>query len=469
MTVHAPPAPRVRRPWYRQLYVWVLAGIAAGIVVGQLAPDFAVRLQPLGTTFVDAIKMVIAPIVFCTVVGGIAQVDNLRKVGRVGLKSIVYFEAVTSVALLLGLVVMNVFRPGDGVHADPAGLAVNDTVSGYIEQGRSEGWGHYLSDIVPDSVVGAFADGDILKVLFFAVLFGIALNLVGPAGAGVASGIERVGTAMFQVMRIVMYAAPVGAFGAMAFTIGKYGVDTLTSLGKLIGIFYGTSVFFVLVILGAIAAAIGVNILRLLRYIREELLIVLGTSSSEPVLPQLMRKLEALGAPRQVVGLTVPTGYSFNLDGTCIYLTLASLYLAQAVDVDLSIGQQLAIVGVLLLTSKGAAGVTGSGFIVLAATLSTVDTIPVAAIMLIFGIDKFMSECRALTNVCGNTLATLVVARWEGVLDTERLHQVLAHGPTEPPALVETPRDVADHQETDQPPVDPSDAELRDVPALPRP
>ncbi|CAJ60049.1 C4-dicarboxylate transport protein [Frankia alni ACN14a] len=457
--------------------MWVLAGIAAGIVVGQLAPDFAVRLQPLGTTFVDAIKMVIAPIVFCTVVGGIAQVDNLRKVGRVGLKSIVYFEAVTSIALLLGLVVMNVFRPGDGVHANPGGLVVNDTVGGYIKQGRSEGWGHYLSDIVPNSVIGAFADGDILQVLFFAVLFGIALNLIGPAGAGLAAGVERVGTAMFQVMRIVMYAAPVGAFGAMAFTIGKYGVDTLTSLGKLIGIFYGTSVFFVLVVLGAIAAAIGVNILRLLRYIREELLIVLGTSSSEPVLPQLMRKLEALGAPRQVVGLTVPTGYSFNLDGTCIYLTLSALYLAQAVDADLSIGQQLAIVGVLLLTSKGAAGVTGSGFIVLAATLSTVDTIPVAAIMLIFGIDKFMSECRALTNVCGNTLATLVVARWEGVLDTERLRQVLVHGSTEPPVLVEAardaaprdaaPRDVADRQEAGRPAIEANSPEDPDDPNVP--
>ncbi|WP_261557792.1 cation:dicarboxylate symporter family transporter [Frankia tisae] len=402
--------------------MWVLAGIAAGIVTGQLAPDFAVRLQPLGTTFVDAIKMVVAPIVFRTVVGGIAQVDNLRKVGRVGLKSIVYFEAVTSVALLLGLVVMNVFRPGDGVHADPAGLAVNDTVGGYIKQGRSEGWGHYLSDIVPGSVVGAFADGDILQVLFFAVLF-----------------------------------------GAMAFTIGKYGVDTLTSLGKLIGVFYGISVFFFLAILGSIAAALGINIFRLLRYIREELLIVLGISSSEPVLPQLMRKLEALGAPRQVVGLTVPTGYSFNLDGACIYLTLSALYLAQAVDVDLSIGQQLAIVGVLLLTSKGAAGVTGSEFIVLAATLSTVDTIPVAAIMLIFGIDKFMSECRALTNVCGNTLATLVVARWEGVLDTERLQQVLAHGPTEPPTLVERPRAVAGSQEAGRPSGDPDGAELTDA------
>ncbi|WP_131784616.1 C4-dicarboxylate transporter DctA [Protofrankia symbiont of Coriaria ruscifolia] len=414
-----------RRKWYRQIYVWVLVGIVAGILVGNFAPGVGVDLQPLGTTFVDAIKMVIAPIVFCTVVGGIAQVENLRKVGRVGLKAVIYFELVTSVALVLGLVVMNVLRPGDGVHADPATLTVNSTVSGYISQGTSQGWGDHLADLVPDSVVGAFADGKVLQVLFFAVLFGIALNLAGKQGAAIAGGVERVGRIMFGVLRIVMYAAPVGAFGAMAFTIGKYGLDTLTSLGKLVAVFYGTSLFFVVVVLGTIASTIGVNIFKLLRYIKEELLVVLGTSSSESVLPQIMSKLETLGAPRQVVGLTVPTGYSFNLDGTCIYLTLATLYLAQAVGVDLSLGEQLTIVGVLLLTSKGAAGVTGSGFIVLAATLSTVGTIPVAAIMLIFGVDKFMSECRALTNVCGNTLATLVVARWEGVLDKDQMRRAL--------------------------------------------
>ncbi|WP_131764784.1 C4-dicarboxylate transporter DctA [Candidatus Protofrankia californiensis] len=421
-------APAHRR-WYRQLYVWVLAGIVAGILVGYFSPGVGIALQPLGTTFVDAIKMVIAPIVFCTVVGGMAQVENLRKVGRVGLKAFTYFELVTTVALVLGLVVMNVLRPGDGVNANPDTLSVNQTVGGYIAQGESKGWGDHLADIVPDSVVGAFAEGKVLQVLFFAILFGIALNLAGTQGAAVAGGIERVGRIMFLVLRFVMYAAPVGSFGAMAFTIGKYGLDTLTSLGKLVAVFYGTSLFFVVVVLGTIAATIGVNIFKLLRYIREELLIVLGTSSSESVLPQIMTKLERLGAPRQVVGLTVPTGYSFNLDGTCIYLTLASLYLAQAVGVDLSLGEQLTIIGVLLLTSKGAAGVTGSGFIVLAATLSTVGTIPVAAIMLIFGVDKFMSECRAFTNVCGNTLATLVVANWEGVLDKGQMRKALNAGP----------------------------------------
>ncbi|WP_007507389.1 C4-dicarboxylate transporter DctA [Pseudofrankia saprophytica] len=441
-TPHTPAAsspsaasPRVaaagRRRWYRQLYPWVLLGIAAGIVVGTFAPGVGVDLQPLGTTFVDAIKMIIAPIVFCVVVGGIAQIDDIRRVGRVGLKTLGYFEVLTTVALALGLVVMNVFRPGDGVHANAAELKVSTTVAGYISQGQEQGWGHFLSDLVPSSVVGAFAEGNVLQVLFFAVLFGIALKLVGSAAAPIGVAVERLGKVVFQVLRIVMYAAPVGAFGAMAYTIGKYGLHTLTSLGQLIAIFYGTSLFFVLVVLGGIAKACGINMFKLLRYLRAELLVVLGTSSSESVLPQVMRKLEAAGAPRQIVGLTVPTGYSFNLDGTCIYLTLASLYVAQALDVHLSLGQQLGIIAVLLLTSKGAAGVTGSGFIVLAATLSTVGTIPVAGIMLLFGIDKFMSECRALTNVCGNSLATLVVAHWEGVLDREKLRRALAGEPVD--------------------------------------
>jgi len=418
-----------RGRWYRQLYLWVLLGIAAGILVGTLAPGVGVDLQPLGNTFVDAIKMIITPIVFCVVVGGIAQVDDIRRVGRVGLKTLAYFEVVTTVALVLGLVVMNVFRPGDGVHANPAELKVSKTVAGYISQGQEQGWGHFLSDLVPSSVIGAFAEGKVLQVLFFAVLFGIALKLVGSAAAPIGTAVELLGKVIFQVLRIVMYAAPVGAFGAMAYTIGKYGLHTLTSLGELIAIFYGTSLFFVLVVLGSIARANGINIFRLLRYLKAELLVVLGTSSSESVLPQVMRKLEAAGAPRQIVGLTVPTGYSFNLDGTCIYLTLASLYVAQALDVHLSLGQQLGMIAVLLLTSKGAAGVTGSGFIVLAATLSTVGTIPVAGIMLLFGIDKFMSECRALTNVCGNSLASLLIARWEGVLDREKLRHALAGEP----------------------------------------
>ncbi|WP_239374433.1 C4-dicarboxylate transporter DctA [Frankia sp. Cj5] len=426
MAVHASAARNgVRRSWYRQLYPWVLIGIAAGIAVGGLFPKLGENLQPLGTTFVDAIKMIVGPIIFCTVVGGIAQVGDLRRVGRLGLRTIGYFEFATTLALILGLVVMNVLQPGKGVHANARTISVSKTVNGYISQGKDPGWGHYLTDLVPNSVVGAFANGVTLQILFFSVLFGIALNLSGPTSTPITYGIERLSKALFQVLRIIMYAAPVGAFGAIAFTTGTYGLHTLKSLGKLIAIFYGTSAFFVIVILGVIAAACGINMLKLLRYLKDELLIVLGTSSSESVLPQLMRKLEHAGAPRQIVGLTVPTGYSFNLDGTCIYLTLASLYVAQALDIRLSLGQQLAIIGVLLLTSKGAAGVTGSGFIILAATLSTVGTIPVAGIMLIFGIDRFMSECRALTNVCGNSLATLVIAQWEGVLDTDRMNRVL--------------------------------------------
>jgi aerobic C4-dicarboxylate transport protein len=350
----------------------------------------------------------------------------VRKVGRVGGKAIIYFEVMTTIALALGLIVMNLTRPGDGVNADPSGIEVSDAVSGYISEGEASHWYDFIFHIFPSSVVGAFAEGDILQVLFFSIVFAFALMHLGEKGHGIIRGIERVGQAFFGVIRIVMYAAPIGAFGAMAFTIGRYGIDTLTSLLQLILTFYATALFFVLVVLGVAARYAGVNIFKLLRYLKEELLIVLGTSSSESVLPQLMKKLEHLGVPKPIVGLTVPTGYSFNLDGTCIYLTLAALYLAQATNVELSLGQQLGIVGVLLLTSKGAAGVTGSGFIVLAATLSTVGSIPVAAIMLVFGIDKFMSECRALTNMVGNSVATLVVAKWEGQFDVDRARRVLA-------------------------------------------
>ncbi|WP_325053060.1 C4-dicarboxylate transporter DctA [Thermomonospora amylolytica] len=416
---------RKRAPWYRQLYAWVLVAIALGIAVGHFWPLVGSGLEPLGTTFVNAIKMLIPPVIFLTVVSGIAGVADLRGVGRVGLKALVYFEVVTTVALVLGLVAVNVFRPGAGVHARPEQIQVTGKAAGYIQEGENQSWWHFLTDLVPSSIVGAFAEGNVLQVLFFAVLFGIAVKALGPAGAPITAGVNHLSAAIFKVLSYVMYAAPVGAFGAMAYTIGTYGISTLTSLGKLIALFYGTSVFFVVVVLGGIAMANRVNLFRLLRYLRDELLIVLGTSSSESVLPQLMRKLENLGAPRQIVGLTVPTGYSFNLDGTSIYLTLAAGFVAQATDTDLSLGQQLGLLAVMLLTSKGAAGVTGSGFIVLAATLSTVGTVPVAGIMLIFGIDKFMSECRALTNVCGNSLASLVVARWEGVLDQDRVQRVL--------------------------------------------
>jgi aerobic C4-dicarboxylate transport protein len=419
--VHAAP-----KPWYLYLYFWVLVGIVGGLTVGFIWPSVGVSLEPLGSAFVSLIKMIITPVIFLTVVAGIGGVDDLRRVGRIGIKSLIYFEGVTTIALILGLVVINVFKPGVGVHADPNKIEIGGTAAHLIQQGENTSWWHYLTDMVPASVVGAFAQSNVLQVLFFAVLFGISVKAVGPVGIPITIGVNRLIAVIFKLLHLLLWAAPVGAFGAMAFAVGKYGTATLTSLGSLIGLFYGTSLFFIVVVLGTIAALIRINIFQLLRYLSDELLVVLGTSSSETVLPKLMTKLENLGVPRQVAGLTVPTGYSFNLDGTCIYLTLAAVYLAQATDTPMSIAQQLELLAVLLLTSKGAAGVTGSGFIVLAATLSTLGTIPAAAIMLIFGVDKFMSECRALTNVCGNTVASLVVAQWEGVLDRRRAQQVLS-------------------------------------------
>ncbi len=419
------PIARPRRAWYKQLYLWVLVGIVLGIVVGTVSPSTGIALEPIGLAFVSLIKMVIAPVIFCTVVAGIASMESVKKVGRIGGKALLYFEVMTTVALVLGLVVMNLTKPGAGVNADVGKIKVTEDVGGLIAQGQIAHWYDFIFHIFPSSVVGAFAEGDILQVLFFSVIFAFALMHMGARGKSLVAGIERTGQAFFGVIRIVMYAAPIGAFGAMAYTIGKYGLDTLTSLLQLILTFYVTAAFFVVVILGLVARYAGVNIFKLLRYLREELLIVLGTSSSESVLPQVMKKLEHLGVPKSVVGLTVPTGYSFNLDGTCLYLTLAALYLAQATNINLSLGQQLGIIGILLLTSKGAAGVTGSGFIVLAATLSSVGTIPVAAIMLIFGIDKFMSECRALTNLVGNSVATLVVAKSERVFDVQRARRIL--------------------------------------------
>ena len=419
-------SPPTRRRWYRQLYVWVLVGIAAGIALGAAAPGVATQLQPLGDSFVNLIRMVITPVVFVTVVTGIAGVGKLREVGRIGIRSLIYFEVLSTVALAIGLLVMDVLRPGAGVHAKVP--KATGAAADYIKTGQTQSAWHYLTDMVPNSIVGAFSTGSVLQVLVIAVLVAVAIKLVGEPAEPVARGIEVIGRVLFKVLGIVMYAAPVGAFGAMSFTVGKYGLHTLTSLGKLIAVFYGTSALFVVVVLGAVAATQQVNIFKLVRYIAPELLVVLGTSSSETVLPRIMDKLEQAGVRRDVVGLTVPAGYSFNLDGTCIYLTLGALYVAQALDVHLSLAQQVTILGVLLLTSKGAAGVTGSGFIVLAATLSTVGTIPVAGIMLIFGIDKFMSECRALTNLCGTAVGTIVIAGLEGALDRERLSAQLNGG-----------------------------------------
>ncbi|MFD7535060.1 C4-dicarboxylate transporter DctA [Streptomyces sp. NPDC059819] len=422
------------RPWYRQLYSWVLIAIVAGILTGWLRPSVGIALEPVGTTFVSAIKMLITPIVFLTIVAGIGGVDSLRRVGRVGLKSLVYFQAGTLVALAVGLTAVNVFQPGSGVHAHPGALRLSGDAAQYVKSGENQSWWHFLTDIVPSSAIGAFAEGNILQVIFFAVLFGVALKAVGPVGEPLVDGINRLSTVVFKILHYIMLAAPVGAFGAMAFTIGKYGVSTLTSLGRLIAVFYGTSLFFVVVVLGGVLALLRISVFRLLRYLREEFLIVLGTSSSESVLPRAMVKLEGLGVRRDIVGLTVPTGYSFNLDGSSIYLSLAAVYIAQATDTPLTIGQQLGLLAVMILTSKGSGGVTGAGFIALAATLSSVGTVPAAGIMLVFGIDKFMSECRALTNLAGNSVATLVVARWERALDTERVNRVLRTGVPEPDA-----------------------------------
>lgn len=437
-------APAARAVWYRKLYVWVLLGIAAGIAVGAAWPKAGVTLEPLGTVFVSMITMVVGPIIFVTIVGGIAGVDDLRKVGRIGVKSLIYFEGMTTVALVLGLLAIDLLHPGTAIHADPASLKLTGSAAQYAAQGKAQGFWSILTDIVPPSALGAFTSaGSDLQVVFFAVLFGVAVKLVGEPARGVAAGVEKLGKVFFAVLRIVMYAAPVGAFGAMAFTVGKYGLHTLTSLGSLIGLMYGTSAVFVLVCLGAVCAVFRINILLLLRYIKDELLIVLGTSSSETVLPRLMGKIGRAGVPEDVVGLTVPAGYSFNLDGTCIYLTLAALFVAQATGVHLSLGQQLGILAILLLTSKGAAGVTGSGFIVLAATLASVGTIPVAGIMLIFGIDRFMSTCRALTNACGNAVGSFVVAAWEGVLEHDKARAALSGAVVPEPDLV-SPRPRGD-------------------------
>ncbi len=411
--------------WYGHLYVQVLVAIAIGIALGHFSPELGQQMKPLGDGFIKLIKMVIAPIIFCTVVTGIAGMRDLKQVGRVGVKALIYFEIVTTLALIIGLVVANMVQPGAGMNIDASTLDTKD-ISSYVTKAKEQGTIEFLLNVIPSTVVGAFAEGNILQVLFFAILFAFALQALGARGRGLLEIIEQISKAMFEIVRLIMKVAPIGAFGAMAFTIGKYGFGTLFALGKLMASFYLTCVLFVFGVLGTIAWLNGFSIFAFIRYIREELLIVLGTSSSESVLPRMMDKMERLGCEKQVVGLVIPTGYSFNLDGTCIYLTMAALFLAQATNTDLSLSQELGILGVLLLTSKGAAGVTGSGFIVLAATLGSVGTIPVASIALILGVDRFMSEARALTNLVGNGVATVVVSNWEGALDREQLNAELS-------------------------------------------
>jgi len=415
------------KPLYRHLYFQVLVAIVIGILLGYFYPALGEQMKPLGDGFIKLIKMLIAPIIFCTVVHGIASMEDMKKVGRVGVKALIYFEVLTTIALVVGLVVVNLWQPGVGMNVDPATLdtkAVETYTSKAAEQG---GVADYLLHVIPNTVVGAFAEGEILQVLLFAVLFAFGLHFLGERGKPLLHVIDLTSHALFKVVGIVMRVAPIGAFGAMAFTIGKYGLASLLALGKLMVAFYATCLIFVFVVLGGIAWMSGFSIFRFIKYIKEELLIVLGTSSSESVLPRMIAKLENLGCDKPVVGLVIPTGYSFNLDGTCIYLTMAAIFLAQATNTPLTLGQELGIIGVLLLTSKGAAGVTGSGFIVLAATLASVGTIPVASIALILGVDRFMSEARALTNLVGNGVATIVVAKWEGALDVERMRSHLEH------------------------------------------
>ena len=416
------PAPE-RKPFYKVLYIQVLIAIVLGVIVGLVVPQVAVQpwMKALGDGFVKLIKMVITPIIFCTVVSGIAHISDARKVGRVAVKALLYFEVISTLALVLGLLVGNFAGVGQGFSGQGNAAAVDK----FSKEAASHNTVEFLLNIIPESVVGAFAKGDVLQVLLFAILFGFALMFLGERGKVIASFIDDVAHGVFGVIAIVMKVAPIGAFGAMAYTVGKYGPQSLGSLAGLILTFYFTAILFIVVVLGTVARIAGFSIFRFLNYIKAELLVVLGTSSSESVLPQIMVKLEALGCSKPVVGLVIPTGYSFNLDGTNIYMTLATLFIAQALHVPLDLDQQLTIIGVAMLTSKGATGVTGAGFITLAATLAAISPVLVPGMAIILGVDKFMSECRALTNLVGNSVATVVIAWWENELDRNMLNAAL--------------------------------------------
>ena len=409
---------------YQHLYVQVLTAIFIGILLGHFFPETGAAMKPLGDGFIKLIKMIIAPVIFCTVVTGIAGMEDMKKVGRVGAKALLYFEVVSTLALAIGLLVVSIVQPGVGMNADVSKLDTR-ALTTFTAKADKQSTVDFLINIIPNTVVDAFAKGDILQVLFFALMFGFALSMLGQRGKPVFKLIDEVTHVLFVIVNIIMKVAPIGAFGAMAFTIGKFGLGSLTKLGMLMGSFYVTCLLFIFIVLGAIAKLCGFSIIKFIKFIKEELLIVLGTSSSESVLPRMMAKLENLGCTKSVVGLVIPTGYSFNLDGTSIYLTMAAVFVAQATNTPLTFMQTLTILGVLLLTSKGAAGVTGSGFITLAATFAAIPTIPVAGLALILGIDRFMSEARALTNLVGNGVATVVVSRWEKELDMKRMTRIL--------------------------------------------
>ena len=402
--------------YLKSLYAQVIIAIIIGILIGVFYPSFAIQLKPLGDGFIKLVKMMISPIIFCTIVSGIAGMQDTKKLGRVGLKAIVYFEVVTTLALIIGLVVINILKPGVGMNIDPSTLDVK-SAEAYITKGEAGGWQDFLLRIIPESFVNALATNNLLQILLFSILLGFALSKIGAKANPLLAGIKSLESGLFVVIKIIMKVAPLGALGAMSFTIGKYGLSSLTSLGQLMLSFYITCILFIFLVLGGILKYFGFNLFQLLKYIREELLIVLGTSSSEAALPGLMNKLEKMGCSESVVGLVVPTGYSFNLDGTSIYLTMAAVFLAQATNTPMDISHQITLLLVLLLASKGAAGVTGSGFITLAAILPVAGHIPVAAIALILGIDRFMSEGRALTNIIGNTVATIVIAKSENEIN----------------------------------------------------
>ena len=406
--------------WFKSLYVQVLFAVTVGILLGYFYPGVGETMKPLGDGFIKLIKMIIAPIIFCTVVTGIAGMENMKTVGKTGGLALLYFEIVSTIALLVGLVIVNWLQPGAGMHIDPNALDTK-SLNAYTGPGKMQGTVDFLLNIIPNTVVDAFAKGEILQVLLIAILFGFSLHALGQKGRLVFDVIDKISHVLFNIVGLIMKLAPIGAFGAMAFTIGKYGLGSLVSLGKLMGTFYLTCLVFVFVVLGAISLFHGFSIWKFVKYIKEELLIVLGTSSSESVLPRMLAKMENLGVKKSVVGMVIPAGYSFNLDGTSIYLTMAAIFVAQATDTPMTLTQQLTLLAVLLLTSKGAAGVTGSGFIVLAATLSAVGGVPVAGLALILGIDRFMSEARALTNLVGNGVATIVVGKWCGEVNEAQL------------------------------------------------
>ena len=414
----------MNKPLYKSLYFQVISAIVIGVLLGHFVPATGEAMKPLGDGFIKLIKMIIAPIIFCTVVVGIAGMEDMKKVGKTGGLALLYFEVVSSVALVLGLLIVNFVQPGVGMNIDPASLDTKG-IAAYTGPGKMQTTTEFLLAIIPNAVVDAFAKGEILQVLLFSLLFGFSLHRFGGRGTLVFDLVEKTSHVLFVIVGIIMKVAPIGAFGAMAFTIGKYGLGSLLSLGKLMATFYITCLVFIFLILGLIARFHGFSIWKFIKYIKEELLIVLGTSSSESVLPRMMAKMENLGVKKSVVGLVIPTGYSFNLDGTSIYLTMAAVFIAQATNTPMTLMQQITLLAVLLLTSKGAAGVTGSGFIVLAATLSAVGGVPVAGLALILGIDRFMSEARALTNLIGNGVATVVVAKWTGDLDIDQMQRRL--------------------------------------------